>query len=295
MALMEMESVDWEKGLPPDVLPLVAKAGGLPDMKSMRGACKTWQEGFELGVTGIGVSILSPMLPDGGLAARRFPMLARLDVGNSSAAESWLQTLAAFPKLSSLVLGYKADSASRLSLSRCLSDAGLGLLRGLPLAHLDLSGCAQLTPGDLTVLRGMPLTSLSVHRVEKLTDAGMDGLRGMWIRALDLTDCECITDAALECFRGMPLTKLGLKRCRQLTPGGLECLRGMPITALDLSHCRALISDAAMEVLQGLPLADLSLACGHDLLVLETQPTDLKNDGMGVLAGFPLTSLDVSW
>lgn len=43
-------AVDWANGLPDDVLALVAKAGGLPDMKIMREVCTTWQSGFELGV-----------------------------------------------------------------------------------------------------------------------------------------------------------------------------------------------------------------------------------------------------
>ena len=48
---VEAEVPDWDKGLPPDVLALVAKAGGMEAMKGMRGASKNWQQGFELGVS----------------------------------------------------------------------------------------------------------------------------------------------------------------------------------------------------------------------------------------------------
>lgn len=41
---LEEGSVDWDKGLPPDVLALVAKAGGLEALKGMRGVSKAWQE-----------------------------------------------------------------------------------------------------------------------------------------------------------------------------------------------------------------------------------------------------------
>lgn len=323
-----MESIDWDKGLPPDVLALVAKAGGLSAMKDMRGVSKTWQEGFELGVTGIRVSPLDPVLPDGGIACRRFPMLTMLDVGDSSADEAWLQTLRAFPKLSSLVLGYSKPLASHKSLARRLSDTGLALLHGLPLVHLDLSHCTQLTPrGIRSAIRGMPLTSLILHGVGKVTDAGMESLRGMPLRVLDLsvgdnhidqsdhiTDegLAClrgaplesldlaayphvpITDAGLAHLRGMPLTRLNLEWCPRLTPAGLEFLRGMPLRVLNLNQCTKLISDSAMEALRGLPLADLSLCCGVDVEG-DTEATDLTDAGMAVLAGFPLTSLSLTW
>lgn len=117
----ESGSIDWDKGLPPDVLALVAQAGGIPEMKAMRRASKNWQGGYDLGVTGIRIS--SEKTPIGfgdasahprmmlepedevGIYGTRFPGLARLDVGDSSANESWLRIFGAFPKLASLNLG----------------------------------------------------------------------------------------------------------------------------------------------------------------------------------------------
>lgn len=67
--------VDWEKGLPLDMLALVATLGGLHETNAMRGVCKTWQHGFESGVKSIKIKFGAKMLPSGGKAAQRFPAL----------------------------------------------------------------------------------------------------------------------------------------------------------------------------------------------------------------------------
>lgn len=98
--------VDWGEGLPPDVLALVAKAGGIQHLKSMRGVCKAWQQGFELGVTSIAIlKLYHPVLPPGLQAAQRFPELSLLKLGKSGTSQEWLVTLSAFPKLRGLILG----------------------------------------------------------------------------------------------------------------------------------------------------------------------------------------------
>lgn len=105
---MDPSDVDWDKGLPEDVLALVANAGGIEEMKSMREVSKTWELGFELGVQAITIfGLEQPMLPPGLEAARRFPGLIKLDLGRSAAeiALPWLRNLRAFPKLRSLDLG----------------------------------------------------------------------------------------------------------------------------------------------------------------------------------------------
>lgn len=45
--------MDWDKGLPSEALALVAKARGTDNAKKIREVSKTWQQGFDLGVTGI--------------------------------------------------------------------------------------------------------------------------------------------------------------------------------------------------------------------------------------------------
>lgn len=305
---MQTDCLDWDKGLPPDVLALVAKAGGLSQMIGMRGVSKTWQLGFELGVTGIRVSQLDPLLPEGTAAFCRFPVVQKLNLRDSATQNAWLQTLRVFPKLNSLVLGYTTRTtsgyssskvASPLSLTRRLSDAGLAFLRGLQLEHLDLSGCTLLTSdGMAAVLQGMPLTSLNLNGVPPVTDAVLQSLKGAPLQTLDLEadldpDDSQMTDAGLEALRGMPLTWLSLKWRLYLTPEGLRSLRGLPLTSLNLSRCAGLVSDAAMEALRGLPLAHISLHCGYDEGA-EYLERDLTDVGMGVLASFPLTSLTVS-
>lgn len=72
----------------------------------MRGVCKTWLQGFKLGVQSIAiVDRAHPVLPSGIETSRRFPGLTKLDLGGSSTNTAWLGTLRALPKLSSLILG----------------------------------------------------------------------------------------------------------------------------------------------------------------------------------------------
>lgn len=107
----QMEAVlDWDKGLPTDMLGLVAQAGGVEELKrSMRGVSKTWQDGFELGVRGITLGTQAPpYLPFRilGPSRRRFPLVSSLDLGLSSIHEAWLSGLGArFPNLACLILG----------------------------------------------------------------------------------------------------------------------------------------------------------------------------------------------
>lgn len=171
---MASPDTDQAQTLPPlplDVLALVAKAGAsLQEMKGMRGLNKTWQQGFELVVTGITISLDDPMLPSGEAAAIRFPGLLKLDLGNSSAEESWLENLPkAFPKLTHLVLGHKLNTPGyHQSLACCLSNIGLEHIRGLPLTSLNLAHCRRVTSlgaglrGETPLLDGMPLAHLDL-------------------------------------------------------------------------------------------------------------------------------------
>lgn len=85
---------------------LVAKTGGFQKMKAIRGVCKTWQQGFELGVSKISVQTLEmPILAPGPAAAQRFQGLTRLDLENTDSLSSWLGTLRFFPNLDNVSLG----------------------------------------------------------------------------------------------------------------------------------------------------------------------------------------------
>lgn len=77
----QVDGADWDKGLPSDVLAMVARAGGITEMKAMRGVSKQWQEGFELAVVSIKASLKTPSLPRE--VALRFPVLTSLDVGET--------------------------------------------------------------------------------------------------------------------------------------------------------------------------------------------------------------------
>lgn len=119
--------MEGHRDLPPDVLALIAQAGGLEGMKRMRGVNKSWREGFELCVRGITIArVYHPVLPSVVEAARRFPGLNMLDLGNSITSIAWLEDLHILPKLDSLVLGNKNSfHALPNSLARCLTHAGM--------------------------------------------------------------------------------------------------------------------------------------------------------------------------
>lgn len=132
----EEGSVDWDKGLPPDVLDLIVKAGGLAEMVGMRGVSKSWQEGYELSVSKIKTHPLAPQPPptdsqtlhprlpwlrvtnieaaigatplSEDAAAHRFPHLNWLDLSGApedNQIREWLKTLRALPQLRSVTLG----------------------------------------------------------------------------------------------------------------------------------------------------------------------------------------------
>lgn len=184
-----MKRVDWNRGLPEAVLPLMANLGGVKDMKVMRGVSKSWQEGFNLGITSIRISS-AEVLPDGLLkGAQHFPELTRLDLRDLRVPKDttlkMLQALQTFPKLDSLFLGSALGSLPSEHLPITLRE-----LRGMQLKLLDLSGCNHLSDAALTeCTHEMQLSSLVLSGCCKLTPAGLECLRGMSLFELDLGDC----------------------------------------------------------------------------------------------------------
>lgn len=301
--------------LPLDVLTTVARAGdSLQEMRGMRGLNKTWQQGFELAVTGITISLNDPMLPSA--AARRFPGLLKLDLGNCSAEESWLEDLPkAFPRLKHLVLGRRLNTDGyQQSLASRLSDGGLQHIQGLPLVSLQLAYCRGVTSlgsnqlGGVALLGGMPLVALDLSGCYRLSLAELVGLP---LTQLSLRACDWVEASDLEQLRKLklPLAALDLSACGRVAAADLTILHGLPLAKLSLGGYRGMTYDT-LEALKGLPLTDLTLfngmgfwrVSGAGLLHLRGMPlkslriegsfTD-PNEGLRNLVGLPLTTLKV--
>lgn len=243
--------IDWDKGLPVDVLGLMAKTGGMSSMKSMRGVSKTWQQGYELGVSHIKLHTRDTSLPwEAQDAAQRFPCLTSLDVGHNTAANpSMFQTLSIFPNLKRLIIGPRKyfprggsppNLAQELPLNYWIRDVHLAALRDLALTSLDLSGCWDLSKQGLQCLRDLPhLAQLNLHNftLEGWTNAELEALLGLPVTAISLGPNRVkgtLTEACLETVAVMPLTRLSFSNVQWLTEAGLENLRKLPLTSLSL-------------------------------------------------------------
>lgn len=308
-----MEDADWDRGLPPDILALVAKSGGMASMTVMRGVSKSWQRGYELGVTSLKICLHSPMLPPGETSPQRFPYLASLDLGGRPVEEQTLQALKAFPKLRFLTLGLAGNAFQQQFWTSAITDTHLAALRGTPLTSLTLDGCRGITPEGLAHLQGMPLAALSLGSCKGvLTDGGVAALRGLPLTSLNLEGIgiEGLSDAGLAILGpgtpplgpnsplmepppplggvptlgGFPLRSLNLGGSKRVTDSGLEKLRGLPLTHLALWACDRL-TDAGLEHLRGMPLTQLSLNWN----------AWLSEAGLRHLRGLPLVELDLSF
>lgn len=200
---------DWDKGLPLDVLALVAK--GKDDLKAMRSVCKSWQQGFDVSAVELTIGGDGPLLSLGSLS-ERFPGLVILDLGLSSVDEADLGVLSSLKRLRSLTLGAETPATAvpgQGGLWERLTNVGVQHLSSLQLKYLGLGGCKQFLDEDLEVLRDLPLT------------------------AMDLPGCTGLT--SLKSLRHLPLVGLTLADCVGLT--SLEDLQGMPLEVLDLGGC----------------------------------------------------------
>lgn len=180
-----MNAVDWDKGLPLDVLALVAKAGGVSEMTAMLAVSKTWQQAFGLTTTAINIRQINQVQPFSIEAAELHQGLTRVSIDSSVASRAWLDSLRLFPKLNSLSLGEQTLWLRPGAPASRLTDADLWHLRGLQLAMLDLSGCRRVT-ANLMALRGMPLTCLDLKGC-KLSGAKLGPLQGLPLTRLNLS------------------------------------------------------------------------------------------------------------
>lgn len=145
-----MEDLDWDKGLPLDLLSAVA--GGRDELKAMRGVCRTWKAGFEASVTKFKVSCQGPILPPGGAFANRFPAARRVDFGRKCCKWVYkkppMEEGALIENLGRLV-GAHITCLVLCGMGEALTDAGMAQLRGLRLTRLDLSHCGHITDAGL--------------------------------------------------------------------------------------------------------------------------------------------------
>ena len=137
------------------------------------------------------------------------------------------------------------------------------MLKGMPLTHLNLERCKQITDVGLEALEGMPLTALFLDGCA-ITDVGLERLKGMPLTALYLDGC-AITDVGLGVLKGMPLTTLSLLGCTHITDVGLEALQEMPLTWLALSACTKIAPVAVQVFREVFPTALLRDSLSTDI------------------------------
>ncbi|GLC56901.1 hypothetical protein PLESTB_001161500 [Pleodorina starrii] len=132
----------------------------------------------------------------------------------------------------------------------------LAAVRPARLAHLDLSGCIDLTDWAVHELAcAIPsLTSLSLQSCVRLTNASVLELARLpRLRALNLRGCLQLNDAGLAAgLSGLAaLEELNLQGCTAITGSCLsELAPCKSLAVLNVSHCGAL---ASLEPLRGLP------------------------------------------
>lgn len=278
--------------LPPDALVLVAHFVGIKEAKRMRGVCKGWQQGFELGVKHLRFHKKgqSPPPPSPAEITRRFPGLISLDLGGSAVDDAWLDD--AWPEDDSSDLASCTPPSTRnhdpnlLPLLMESLDLGLNFqgpshpcqsllkpLGALPLTHLRLGGCLQLTDSSLKALKGLKLSVLDLTGGgDNLTPVGLEHLRGMPLTELAMGGCNgLVCDAGMQCLRelGFPLNSLSLAFEHEgfptgslglgLTDAGLEALQDLPLVSLSLRGCSG-FTDGGLAFLADLPLTALSLS-----------------------------------
>lgn len=282
---------DWEKGIPLELLALVACLGGHPKMKAMRGVCKQWQQGYEQGTTGLTVSYKDSLCRGPPVPVdfyELFQGLASLHLGDSCVAEADLAQLSSLRQLQTLSLGTQSNSSALDfplgALFTRLRGSCFRFLEGLSITDLNLRACKRVVSAELVYLRDLPLTKLDVSGCTgHLThQEGADFLWAVPLASLDVLGLQ--NQSVLEIVAGMPLTSLNMSEYpfnavrwarwyvqtlqdrsgrifySQFTGAGLENLRGAPLTSLKLSGCDRL-GDPYLRFLSEMPLSVLDLSC----------------------------------
>lgn len=145
---------------------------------------------------------------------------------------------------SHLLTRLRADKIkiSTVYMSVDIKDQHLNDLRLLPIQHLYLGGCHNITDVGLGHLRSLPLQHLDIIRCRNITDVGLGHLRSLPLQHLDLSYCHKITDVGLGHLRSLPLQELHIACCKLITDVGLRHLRSLPLQKLTLNS-RPAITD----------------------------------------------------
>lgn len=195
-----MEELDWDKGIPLGVISLVAVLGG-PEMAVMRGVSKTWTKGYDDTVKKIRIDIFGPVPPAD--FASRFSSLEILDIGGCPMPEASLSCLSGLQHLSNLCMGRDYDGENEEEnpfrgsgpiLAYTIRNAGLELLKGLPITSLDLTFCIHLTEAGLIHLKGLPLARLELMGTNFHT---LEHLRGLSLTYLGLSMAHLSKDTGM--------------------------------------------------------------------------------------------------
>ena len=78
-----------------------------------------------------------------------------------------------------------------------MGDGSVLHLKGLPLQHLDLTHCREITDGSLMHLKGLPFQVLNLSYCYNITDGGVLHLKGLPLRYLNLYNCSNVTDSPI--------------------------------------------------------------------------------------------------
>nr|XP_048698002.1 F-box/LRR-repeat protein 2-like isoform X2 [Caretta caretta] len=184
------------------------------------------------------------------------------------------------------------QSLRHLSLVSCplLTDQGLSVVRHLRrLQHLNLSACVKLTDTCLRFLKGLPHLSHLALDQTKISDSGMadflhsapsalthlslnrTGITDRTLRLLpqyapglvllSLKQTEILDFSALQQLSRLHTLHLDDTRVSQAS---LAALASHPaLSTLTLSGVQSVDGDQALQLVSGLPLAQLSLPCRH--------------------------------
>ncbi len=196
--------------------------------------------------------------------------LEKLKISNCRQITEW-----GIKQLSTLSLTH-LDLSSNL----WMTDKAVGYLTALPLKHLSLFWCMNITNEGLkTLARSSNLTSLNLDRCNA-TNATLKALSKLNLVDLDLGLCKKITDEGLKPLLKTSLQTLGLRGCVLITDSTLQDLSSCPqLTELELSSCPE-ITDIGLKAIAKCPLKRLGLSEYKDI-----------DDSLKMLSSLPLTTL----
>ena len=156
----------------------------------------------------------------------------------------------------------------------------------MPLKHIGLSSCRQISNIGMANLPKKSLTQLDIESCTKIRDEGILSLVGAPLRVLNMSNLPLITDAVAEYLVQMPLEQINLFLCRKFGDSGLLRLKDRPIADLNL-RC----SQVSDEGLTHLPRTLRVLTIGDDVFwkcsATPRSPARITDEGMRRVAALP--------